>query len=68
MTIKSLRDSALTNSSGLAIYLVLTSRGFGEVESVICASLGAFMVALGYRIVRRRWPWLLAADPPGGAK
>lgn len=62
---KSVRDSVLANAGPLLVYEALTSQGFDGPTSLLSAAIVGFMLPLGYRIVRRNWPWLLSVDAPG---
>ena len=63
---KSARDAGIVGGATALTAGVLQYFGVDSALAALVSPLGGFAVAIGYRIVRRNWPWLLEADPPGG--
>lgn len=64
---KSARDGGLVGGATAIAVALLTYYGVDAALATVIAPAAGFVASIAYRIVRRRWPWLLEADPPGGA-
>lgn len=61
--LKATRDSLLSGGTAIAIAQVLTDHGIDVGTAILVALAGTFIVARGYRVLRKRWPWLSEFDP-----
>ena len=68
ITKKPIRDALVTGSPAAISLAVLVELGV-DTGTAAAASMVISSLASGlYRVVRERWPWLLAADKPSGMK
>lgn len=63
---KVLRDGSIFAGPGAGVVLILTEQyGWAEGPAMVVGMAAAAVVAFGYRVIRKRWPWLMEFDPPG---
>lgn len=60
---KSARDAVIPGGVALFVAGILEHAGLDPYYASAVGVVAAWAVARAYRIVRRRWPWLAAADP-----
>lgn len=65
---KPIRDAVVTGAPATLVMSVLLEQGVPTATATLLSVLAAAGASLVYRWVRARWPWLLAADAPSGAK
>jgi len=65
---KPVRDALVTGAPATLVMSVLLEQGVPTATATLLSVLAAAGASLVYRWVRARWPWLLAADAPSGAK
>ena len=63
---KSIRDGFVTGMPATLIFTAMLERGVSTTTATLVAVAASAVVAAVYRLVRARWPWLLAMDAPGG--
>ena len=68
MNKKPIRDSLVTGSPAAISLAVLVELGVDTGTAAAASMLISSMASALDRIVRARWPWLLAADKPSGMK
>lgn len=61
--LKSTRDSILSGGVALTAASLLSGAGLSDLQAVVGALVGTFLVARGYRALRKRWTWLNDFDP-----
>ena len=60
---KSVRDGGITGGATSLALSLLVYFGMDAVLAGIVAPAAGVAAAMGYRVLRRNWPWLLDADP-----
>jgi len=65
---KPVRDAVVTGAPATLVLSMLLEQGVPTATATLLSVLAAAGASLAYRWVRARWPWLLAADAPSGAK